>query len=246
MMPQSSPCAPAAGLNAIAGMPVSVLSQCASVSISSSAPGTVDDRLQRMDVGEAGQARQFFVEARVVLHRAGAERVEPAVDRVILLRQPGEVAHDLRLAETRAGRSVPCRSRPPRRLRNGAGSGRSTPQCPGESCSKISLSSICKPAIAAERSRSTPSRPASVSARRPGSNRSSTAPRASLLRAGPCLPSVVISVAATSRRSASRVVVRIEAADRNPGEDALSGERLDDLCRRPRQPQRELVEEGCG
>ena len=42
MMPQSSPCAPAAGDSATAGIPVSVLSQCASVSISSSAPCTVD------------------------------------------------------------------------------------------------------------------------------------------------------------------------------------------------------------
>ncbi len=41
MMPQSSPCAPAAGGIATAGMPVSVLSQWASVSMSSSAPCTV-------------------------------------------------------------------------------------------------------------------------------------------------------------------------------------------------------------
>ena len=59
------------------------------------------ERLQRVDVGEAGQPRQFLVEARIVLHRARAERVEPAVDRIVLLRQPGEVAHHLRLAEPR-------------------------------------------------------------------------------------------------------------------------------------------------
>ena len=41
-MPHSSPCAPALGLRATAGMPVSVFSQCASASISSRAPWTVD------------------------------------------------------------------------------------------------------------------------------------------------------------------------------------------------------------
>ena len=58
-------------------------------------------RLQRMDVGEAGQTRQLFIEARVVLHRARAERVKPGIDRVVLLRQASEVAHYLRLAEPR-------------------------------------------------------------------------------------------------------------------------------------------------
>ncbi len=42
MMPHSSPCAPAAGDIATAGMLVSVFSQCASWSISSSAPCTVE------------------------------------------------------------------------------------------------------------------------------------------------------------------------------------------------------------
>ena len=41
MMPHSSPCAPAAGDSAIAGIPVRVFSQCANVSISSSAPCTL-------------------------------------------------------------------------------------------------------------------------------------------------------------------------------------------------------------
>ena len=41
-MPQNSPCAPAPGESATAGMPVSVVSQCESWSISSSAPCTVE------------------------------------------------------------------------------------------------------------------------------------------------------------------------------------------------------------
>ena len=56
-------------------------------------------RLQRVQIGETRQPRHLLVEPRVVLHRARAERVEAAVDRVILLRQAGEMAHHLRLAE---------------------------------------------------------------------------------------------------------------------------------------------------
>ena len=108
MMPHSSPCAPAAGDSASAGMPVRVFSQCAKVSISSSAPCTLACGLQRMQIGKAGQPRQLLVEPRVVLHRARAERVEAAVDRVVLLRQPGEMPHDLRLAEPgQADRPLP-------------------------------------------------------------------------------------------------------------------------------------------
>ncbi|MDF2973271.1 MAG: hypothetical protein K0R61_3721 [Microvirga sp.] len=43
------------------------------------------DRLQRMHVGEAGQTRHALVEARIVLHGAGAERKEARVDAVVLL-----------------------------------------------------------------------------------------------------------------------------------------------------------------
>src|SRR5215831_18058199 len=54
-----------------------------------------------MDVGEPGHSRQLFIQARVVLHRARAERVESGVDRIVLLRQPREVTHNLRLAQAR-------------------------------------------------------------------------------------------------------------------------------------------------
>src|ERR1700724_3383928 len=53
-----------------------------------------------MDIGESGEPRPLLVEPRVMLHRARAQRIEPAVDGVVLLRQPGEVADHLRLAET--------------------------------------------------------------------------------------------------------------------------------------------------
>src|ERR1044071_6832677 len=75
-------------------------------------------RLQRVDVGKPGEPRHLLVEAGVVLHRARTERVQTAVDRVVLLRQPREMAHDLWLAETgEADRSLAVEPAQPRRDR---------------------------------------------------------------------------------------------------------------------------------
>ena len=231
MMPQSSPCAP--GRRATARPPACRSASSANAPGCRSArarPGTVDTGCSGWMSAKPGQPRQLFVEARVVLHRARAERVEPAVDRVVLLRQPGEVAHDLRLAETRAGRSAPCRSSPPRRLRNGAGSGRSTPQWPGESCSKISGSSICSPRL-----------PLIVSTAGRNRSRRRRAQRLAPLAHRQHLPQALFEPVDVLRgRHLGRrhqqqirqlVAVRIEAADRDAGEDALCGQRLDDRRR---------------
>jgi len=51
------------------------------------------DRRERVEVGEARQARDLLVQARVVLHRARAEREEPEVDRVVLPREARVMAH---------------------------------------------------------------------------------------------------------------------------------------------------------
>ena len=61
-------------------------------------------RLQRVDVGKAGHPRDFLVEARIVLHRARAEREQAKVDGVILPRQARIVAHGFRLGQ--AGRPI--------------------------------------------------------------------------------------------------------------------------------------------
>ena len=55
--------------------------------------------LERVHVAEAGQRDDALVHARVVLHRAGAERVEARVDPEVAGRQLGEVADELRLRE---------------------------------------------------------------------------------------------------------------------------------------------------
>ena len=56
-------------------------------------------RLQRMDVGEARQPRHLLVQARIVLHRARAQRKDAGVDGVVLLAQADVVADGLRLRQ---------------------------------------------------------------------------------------------------------------------------------------------------
>ena len=57
------------------------------------------DRLQGMNVADAGQPRHALVEAGIVLHGAGAEREQPGVDAEVLLRQAHVMAHGLGLGE---------------------------------------------------------------------------------------------------------------------------------------------------
>src|SRR5262249_4485125 len=59
------------------------------------------DRLQWVDVRESRETRHPLVEARVVLHGAGAQRIEARIDRVVLLGEPRVVPHHLRLREAR-------------------------------------------------------------------------------------------------------------------------------------------------
>jgi hypothetical protein len=58
-------------------------------------------RLQGVNVGKARQPRHRLVEAGIMLHRAGAERINPGVDRKIQLRQPHVMKHRLWLAQAR-------------------------------------------------------------------------------------------------------------------------------------------------
>ena len=58
-------------------------------------------RLERMDVAEAGKARDLLVEAWVVLHRARTEREEAGVDRIVLLAEADEVADDFGFRQLR-------------------------------------------------------------------------------------------------------------------------------------------------
>ncbi len=65
-------------------------------------------RLERVDVGKTGQPRHLFVEPRIMLHRARAEREKAEVNAVILAAQARVVAHRLRLRQARqANRAYP-------------------------------------------------------------------------------------------------------------------------------------------
>ena len=128
--PHSSPCAPALGLIATPCMPVRSSSQKASSLITCERALHRLLRLQRVDVGKARQPRDLLVEARIVLHRARAEREQAEVDRVILPRQAGVVAHGFRLAEARQVDRPRC-ARDRRGATRGAcgTSAKSTPVC---------------------------------------------------------------------------------------------------------------------
>ena len=63
------------------------------------------ERLQRMDVGKAGKPRHLLIEARVVLHGAGAERKHAGVDAVVLAREPHVMAQSFGLRQS--GKSDP-------------------------------------------------------------------------------------------------------------------------------------------
>ena len=64
---------------------------------------------ERMQVGEPGQPDEPLVDARVVFHRAAAERIEAGVDAEVARRELGEVAQHLRLGELRQARRLLAR-----------------------------------------------------------------------------------------------------------------------------------------
>ena len=74
---------------------------------------------ERVDVGEARQARHPLVEARIVLHRARAEREQAQVDRIVLTAEARIVAHRLRLGQ--AGQTDLARTLEPAETRGPPG-----------------------------------------------------------------------------------------------------------------------------
>ena len=245
IMPQSSPCAPAFGVIATAFMPVIVISSPASDADQRQRALHGRDRLQRMRVGEAGQPRHLLVEPRVVLHRAGAERIEPGVDRIVLARQPHVMAQRLRLAEARqADRRARARAAP-RRSANGGGASMSTPVVSRAADLEQQRLLDVEAAIAGEgfapRRRSPAAgrvgRPwlfmTSLFAHQGRGERVAKAARSS---------SVLVSVEATIKQIVEPGARR-EPRDRAAGDDAARRQRLNHRRRRLRQPDREFVEE---
>ena len=74
-------------------------------------------RRERMPAEELRQHRELIARARVVFHRARAERIEVRVDREVQLRQAREVAHCLQLRHFRQRRRDACGGTSPALLR---------------------------------------------------------------------------------------------------------------------------------
>ena len=135
---------------ATAGMPVSSSSQRDSSAISSSAPGTVESGCSGWMSPKPGSRAMLLVEARIVLHRARAERKQPGVDAVVLLATGARSGAWPRARRGPAGRSAPCaRAAETRRERSPARRGRRR-WCHGAPISKISASSMRERPVAGE------------------------------------------------------------------------------------------------
>ena len=67
-------------------------------------PCIVSLRLVGVQVGQARQAGQPLVPLGIVLHRAGAQRIEVRVDRHVERREVDEVPHQFRLGQLRQRR----------------------------------------------------------------------------------------------------------------------------------------------
>jgi hypothetical protein len=61
-------------------------------------------RLIRVQINDARKPRHALVPFRIVLHRAGTERIEVGIDRHVQRRQIGIVPHDFRLGQFRQWR----------------------------------------------------------------------------------------------------------------------------------------------
>ena len=99
-MPVNSPWAPAAGWRVMASMPV--ISMRASERVLHDAESTPCERrlgLVGVGFGDALEAGDELVDAAVVLHGAGAERIHAEVDGVVPGGHAGEVADELDLGE---------------------------------------------------------------------------------------------------------------------------------------------------
>ena len=245
IMPHISPCAPAAGDIATAGMPVSVFSQCASPIDQLQRALHGRDRLQRMEIADARQARDLLVDAGIVLHGARAQRVDAHVDGVVLLAEPRVVLHHLRLGKARqadrrpfgAGRSGgPSPSAAPagrrRSVRPGPSRRSAAPRSGARGCRCRCRASLAAPVAMP------PARPWLRS-----SDCTITAPPSAPATSGSMPASVAVSVAASSSRFSTEGSFGIRRDTGSAAQDALGRQRLDDRRGRLGQPHGELVEE---
>ncbi len=220
--PVSSPWLPAAGWRLTASSPVT------SRRISCSSPLELERALrgvlvdERMQVAEPRQPDEALVDARVVLHRAGAERIEARVDPEVAVRERGEVAQHLGLGELRQARRL------------AAGELRPGPAAPGGRAA----ARRARGGPAASARRSAPRHGASASARRSISSVvrfSVTATRSASSRPGVVASERVAGIDAPRARGADRVGRAPSGADRKLLERCLIRETASSSPRSPRR-----------
>ena len=111
-MPVSSPCAPADGWSVTRGQTGQLRQD--PFEAATPAPAHPCETLlgrQRVRGRESGQPRHLLVDPRVVLHRAGAQRIQALVDREVQARKPREVARDLDLRDLGLPRDLAAQQR---------------------------------------------------------------------------------------------------------------------------------------
>ena len=124
--PASSPCEPAEGCRQTCGRPAISPSASWRFHISSSAPCARSGSCSGCRRAWPGQRRDALVQARVVLHRARAQRVEAGVEIEVALGEAHVVAHDLRLGELRQARRLRRGAALRQQLRRGRPAGTSS------------------------------------------------------------------------------------------------------------------------
>ncbi len=117
-MPVNSPCAPAAGCSVIASMPVMSSRQRWSRSKISRIPCDKRFGPVGMRLGQSLDAGDEFIHARVVFHRAGAERIHAEVDGVVPGGEAREVADDFDFGQLRKQAPASCDARRQAALRS--------------------------------------------------------------------------------------------------------------------------------
>ena len=208
-------------------------------------------RLVRVQAGEAVEAGGRLVDARVVLHRARAERVAAAVHAVVERREPGEVAQQVDLADLgqARGRGAPERvgdelvgrdlghAELGQRVRAPAGArllvdGRAVRRRRGPAATGASLRSATVHLPAREDAAERVGEGVELGAR-------------ALLGDGD-EQDVVEGGGRRVPALAGHEAVELagEAARGHAGQEALRHQRVDDRGRRPRQPHGELAEDG--
>ena len=197
--------------------------------------------LGRVQAGVAGQRRDPLVQPRVVLHRAGAERVEAGVEVEVAAREAVVVADDLRLGDLRQARRLGAQQlrrdqlleRPLRARRRPAGRAARRPG--------FDFSKIVTRAFALHRGLGQAHRDRLLALCRRYPRRTRRARRRPRRRAPRRAVDLLAGAALGDRDQQAVLVLGVLAAERVAGGDAALGAALEHRGDRGVEPERELA-----